>query len=526
MRGGPERGRRAREFIFWAATLVAGITAAALAAHWRWGVPGEWQWQPRTMTGGAPLTGARWWMPIAPGIALIALSLWLMRRARRRVRVRATWALLFVLVALLLQHATLAIAPRPPASMFAGAVILSPVATTYFTEAGKVTDVRAFLADYANRMRTFSQHAQTYPPGPIVFFWLARKAATASAAAQAVLAVVITAAAELTPRDIALTYSVLFRRPVGPDEAAAAILSAWLLGFLGCLSVLPIYLLARDRWGDGAAVAAAALSAALPSLILFTPSILQLVTWETALVLYLFHRAWSRGSIGWAAAAGAMWGIAALTSLEVFALLLLLGVWAVGERWAPRAQQPAPPPDAAGGQDAARSGEHALQVAAASVVGAVVVLAVAYLALGINFPAIVRSALGAHRAVTTRAFARTYSRWLGWNLFDFWMFLGAGLGLWLLRQMVDELRGIAQRRAAGTPLLWAAAITIAVLDLSGVVRAEVGRIWMFLMLPAAAVTGDCVSRVQRPELALAVLLAAQLVQLCGFERYLALFVLL
>jgi len=503
---------RARDLIFWAATLVAGIVAAVVAAHWRWGVPGEWQWQQRA------IVGARWWMPLAPGLALIALSLWLMRIARGGVRVRAAWALLFVLLALMIQHATLAIAPKPPPAMFAGAVIFSPVATTYFTEAGKVENMRAFLADYANRMPTFGQHAQTYPPGPVIFFWLVRRAVAANAAAQTFLAIAITASTNLTPRDIALTYAVLFRRPVGADEAAAAILSAWLLGFLGCLSALPIYLLARDRWGAEAAIAAAALSAALPSLVLFTPSILQLVTFETALVLYLFHLAWSRRSAAWGVAAGAMWGVAALTSLAVFALLLLLAVWAVAERLvAPRAQHPLVPWRV---------------LAPAWMLGALAALALAYLALGINFPAIVRSALGAHREVTTHAFARTYARWLGWNLFDFWMFLGAGLGLWLLRQMGDEIDGLARRGiralqgASWTPLLWALVVTIVALDLSGIVRAEVGRIWMFLMLPAAVVAGRYVSRSERPDLALAVLLAAQLIQVCGFERHLALFVLL
>ena len=497
---------RAKALIFPALTLVAAVGASLLAAYGTWGVPGEWQWRHSV------IQGARWWMPLLPGLCLIGVSVLLLRSARCGRRRSLGWVLALVLLAFALQLTTSAIAPTPPSTMFAGAIILSPVATTYFDEAGKVQDMREFLRDYANRMRTFSQHAQTYPPGPIVFFWTVRKAVERCAPIRTFVAIITALASELGLRDLASTYSVLFHRPVTDAEAAAAVLSAWLLGLLGCLSVVPIYLLARGRWGAEAAVCAAALAATIPSLILFAPSILQLVTLETALVLYLFHLAWSRRSAGWAAAAGAIWTIAALTSLAMLAIPLLLVVWALIEIRMERTP---------------KSGGSLWRVAGWWIAGGLALLALAYLALGINFPAIMRSALGAHRDVTTRAFARTYSLWLGWNLFDFWMFLGAGLGAWLLQQMWVEGRALIRRQQASlTPLLWATVITIAALDVSGVVRAEVGRIWMFLMIPAVAAVGRDISTTQRGDVTLAVLLVAQVIQIYTFQTHLALFVVL
>jgi len=495
---------RAREIIFYALTVIAAVVAGLLAAHWPWGVPGEWQWPRRV------IEFPRWWMPLPPSIALIAFSLWLLRRVRRGAKAAAIWALPLVLLAFMLQLSTLAIAPA--STVRAGAVILSPVATTYFTEAGKIRDMREFLGDYANRMRTFSQHAQTYPPGPIVFFWSVRQTVERSPAVQTMGAILVAAATGLAPADVAGAYARLYGRPVTAPETVAAILSAWLLGLLGCASIVPIFLLARDRWGGAAAVCAGALTAALPSLILFTPSILQLVTLEAAVALYLFHLAWSRRSAAWGAAAGAMWAICMLTSLAMLAIAPVLVAWALIGRF--------------GARDQRWAGAWP-RVAAAWIGGALGVLAVAYLALGINFPAIMHSALGAHREVTTRAFARTYWRWLGWNLFDFWMFLGAGLGLWLLRQMWVETAAAARgHREALTPLLWALAATLVALDLSGVVRAEVGRIWMFLMPPAATAAAAYITSRQRPHLALAIILAAQLAQIYAFQGCLALLVVL
>jgi hypothetical protein len=497
---------RAKDLIFPAIALLAAVGASLLAAHGTWGVAGEWQWRHRD------IQGARWWMPLFPGLCLIVVSLGLLHVARRGRRPSVWLVLPLVLLAFVLQLAVAALAPAPPSTMFAGAIILSPVATTYFDEAGQVRDLREFLRDYANRMRTFSQHAQTYPPGPIVFFWAVRKAVERSAPIQTFVGITTALASELGLRDLATTYGVLYHRPVSDSEAAAAVLSAWLLGLLGCLSIVPIYLLARDRWGAGAAACAAALTATVPSLILFAPSILQLVTVETALLLYLLHRAWSRRSPAWSAAAGAMWTIAALTSLAMLAIPLLLIVWAVIELRMRR-------------EDG--SGRSPWHVAGWWIAGALAVFVVAYLALGINFPAIVRSALGAHREVTTRAFARTYSRWLGWNLFDFWMFLGAGLGVWMMRQMWTEGAATIRRQHASlTPVLWAVIVTLVALDVSGVVRAEVGRIWMFLMVPAAAAVGKHIATARRADAALAVLLVAQLIQIYAFQTHLALFVVL
>lgn len=495
---------RKGNLIFLVVTLLAGIAAAILAASGSWGVPGEWQWQHRV------IQGERWWMPLPPSLALIGFSLWLLGRARERGRISAAWVLVFVVLACVLQLSTLAI--MHDSTAYAGAVILSPVATTYFTEAAQVDDMRSFLRDYANRMPTFSQHAQTYPPGPIVFFWFRQQVIEGSAAVRGFAATLIALVTGFSPADLAGTYTRLYGRPVAIPEAIAAIVCAWQLGLIGCLSILLIFLLARDRWGYPAAVCAAAFSTAIPSFVLFTPSIAQLVAFETALTLYLFHLAWSRRSAAWGALAGAVWTIAALTSLAMLAIPPLLVLWALFDRVAGGARTSAGSP---------------WRVALAWVGGSLALFALAYVVLGIDFPAIVVAALGAHREVTTQAFARTYSRWLGWNLFDFWMFLGAGLGLWLLRQMWTEMRAFGRGpRESLTPLLWAVVLTVAALDLSGVVRAEVGRIWMFLMLPAAAVAGRSVASVERADIALGVILATQLLQISAFERHLALFVVL
>jgi len=115
-----------------------------------------------------------------------------------------------------------------------------------------------------------------------------------------------------------------------------------------------------------------------------------------------------------------------------------------------------------------------------------------YLLLDIDFWAIVKTAFSAHSEVTTTSFRRTYWKWVIVNLLDFGGALGVTAIVWLcwsgrrLAARNDHLR-----RGEVTPLalLLAWALTLLLLDVSGVVRAEVARIWMFLLPPGAALCG-------------------------------------
>jgi hypothetical protein len=63
------------------------------------------------------------------------------------------------------------------------------------------------------------------------------------------------------------------------------------------------------------------------------------------------------------------------------------------------------------------------------------------------------------------------------------------------------------------------------LDVTGLVRGEAGRLWMFLLLPAAVPAGAAIARAGRGvTLAMMATLAMQVLQVLVFKEILSLFV--
>jgi 4-amino-4-deoxy-L-arabinose transferase-like glycosyltransferase len=101
---------------------------------------------------------------------------------------------------------------------------------------------------------------------------------------------------------------------------------------LGALSVLLLYLLTRRIWGRRVGLAAAALAAVFPPLVLLSRELVSetlFIPLELGALLCVLNFRRSGGALAWAAAAGGLCGVAALTRNTGFALMLpvVLGVW-------------------------------------------------------------------------------------------------------------------------------------------------------------------------------------------------------
>ena len=77
---------------------------------------------------------------------------------------------------------------------------------------------------------------------------------------------------------------------------------------------------------------------------------------------------------------------------------------------------------------------------------------------------------------------RPYLPWIWGNIVDFFVFIGIPLTIGFLWQILKELAsGIKERSLSSfSPILWAFVITFIILLLSGKVRGEAARMWLFL----------------------------------------------
>lgn len=455
--------------------LTAGAATVALAAAlsrgWEPGIPGEWVWDHNAL--GAYLVPA-----LVAGLLLVGLVALLCRRERwsRTGGVgRAAWLAALVLVVLALQWALLTAVGPPSVSWAAPAwIIASPNATTYFAASLGVGDVTQWVTAYPQHMAELPYHAQTHPPGFVLLFLFLRRAAAA---------IVPHPGAAWGELAAAINHKFVFE--LTPSDAVAAVGGALVLSLAGALSLIPLYFLGRDLAGERAAVCSTALMAGMPGLLLLGASGDQIILFLATLTLWLCYGAWKKGGLVRPLLAGIAAGVGLFFSLGFAVIGAWLVVWLVL--------------GLVGCEDRKGAARRVLIGGGAAAVGFVGVHILLYWLLGYRPVAVAQQAFGAHRDVTAIAAGRTYWTWVLMNPVEAAVFAGLPLVIaaaWSVRAIARD-SALARVRAC----LAAGLIVLVMLDLSGAVRGEVGRIWLFLFWPAALAAGAWLA--SRPRLAAA-----------------------
>jgi hypothetical protein len=360
-----------------------------------------------------------------------AVFAWLWARSESLNRARAVQiALGLTLCQVLVQWSGLR--TEPGAWSWLDHVVRSPTITGYYTDASKIDDLRAFLHDYPQL--ALEDHSSTHPPGPILFYWVCLKA-------------------------------------FGP--AAAASLGGVLVAILASTGVAVAYVFAGIYTGDPKRrVSFCFVYALMPALVMFTPSFDQIYPMFTMATLLLWHRSFS-------STRAAFWlGLSLFASTMMayqFTLLVIpLSLHALGVL---RAQ--------GWSTDLRRSMQRSAAVAIGVATGAYLLL----WALS-GFNALDSFLAAVVRQLRYAAFLqRPYLASLFFAPYDF--VLGNGVlalplaALYFLRGRRAEL----ERTVAAVGLL-----AILIVDLTGLLRCETSRIWLFLnpllLAPAALGLAD------------------------------------
>lgn len=444
--------------------------------------PENWRWARRPLESFLPLVGLVAVFLAQVGVARRIAAVW----ATGSRRVRLPW--LGAAVALTFGSMLLLTAAEPGGLGNVPRRVMDPSFTSYHTVALRVSDARDFLRRYPRLQRRFPVHGPSQPPGRVMFFYAINRWAGASPERSAR----ILAWGERlggVPRGVAGTTDA---------QRAGAIVAGYLLMLLGACVLIPLVGIVGGRFHAPAVGKAVLLMGVLPAFLLFTPEtdhlVLLLTLIAAAFLLQAMRFAAKRKAVSLAFGAGVAAGLSVFVS---FTSLAALGAWSVAlagmVAFGVRRGDPLP------------NGRQVARIAVGGGVGFLFpVLAVA--AAGMNWFAVFRECLTAADRVQT-LHGRRYSTWVVWNLWDFTLFLGPPLTVaWLLRAR-DEVREWRRGRGldpagriTGAPLregklevpfaLTLVAV-VGLLDVSGRILGETGRIWMFLMpmaVGAAAVS--------------------------------------
>ena len=481
--------------------VVAGLAVAVAVNLFARGIGvglrayrAEWIWRP---------LGRGLRVNLLPAVALsgllVALVWWLNRPGRWQRMPgwgRALSLIGLVLVTFALQCAMVNAVGEPWVAP--GAIIASPASTTFFAISHDVHSVPDYLANYHQIMPTLPHHAVTHPPGLTLFFWAVRRAC----------ALVTPASASTSPVVAGVQwYAEKLGAGFPPSDAVAAIVSALLLALAGSSSILPVYVLARRLAGAEAGLVAACVMAGIPSLLLLSAWSDQLVLFFAVRVICLAYLAWKSERLWVAVIAGAVFAVGTLVSFG----LLVLGAWLVG--WGVLGWLRSPDRGAAARRMLGRTG--------AAFAGFLSFHLALFISTGYRAWTVAYLGLFAHRQETTVEFPRTYWKWVLMNPVEMAVFAGLALvaaALWA------SLRG--GRRDGGAPssslrlflLSWV--IVLVALDVSGIVRAEVGRIWLFLMWPLAVAASGTAASLRTRGMVVTMLVGMQLCQALAMRGYL------
>jgi len=433
----------------------------------------------------------RLWMPMAAGLALAAVTAALCQRWGKTGPVwRGIGLAALMIVVFAFQVGSLNAIGTPWVTP--GAYVVSPNVTSYFAVSLDVKDPAKWMARYPETLASLPYHAATHPPGFVLFFLVVRKAC-----------------AKLIVPSIWLKQAAagyeLFGVGMTPGDAAAAIASALLVALLGALGLAPIYLLARQLTGARAAICATCLAAAMPGLLLLGASPDLVIMSLAALALWLGYCAWSGRP-----AVGALAGLTVAVGLFCSLGFALVAGWAIIWLGIGVLRQ----------QDRGAAVRRALGMGLAGVIGFAIFYLALYLAYDYRPIAVARAALTAHRAVAAMEGVRTYWRWAVMNPGECAIFTGLPLtvaALWSWRALRDP----GQERLRMFVRSWL--VLAVLLDLSGMVRGEVGRIWLFLMWPAALAASAWLSAREDRARAVPVLVLLQVAQAVMMNGYLTIY---
>ena len=373
----------------------------------------------------------------------------------------------------------------------------------FVLDSGLAPDSRTLLADWPAASARLNQHSRTHPPGPLLAVRaldLLGRCLPSDPTGERGL---VSDAAGSLEREAGRVAVRGRKAPRHLPAPGTLVLLALLLPLLSALAAWPVHQLAvAIGLEPDAALLAAALWLTVPARSMFTPSL------DQALPLFVVAAAWMAvsGRRWHALLGGGLLALATFLSYGCLAAAPLVGLLALTAK--------APPGDKAERPLVRRLSRQRGLFLTAGFLLPWIALA---LFTGYDPWTSFRTAAAQHHAIAVGS--RSYGTWLVWNPWDFLLLLGPAI----LALAAASLPGRGERSLlAHRALAWGWWALLLALIVSGSVRGEVGRIWLFLM-PFACVlaAGEAVRRwgprslwsgvLLVLELALALVLAGNLV---------------
>lgn len=430
--------------------------------------PPEWQWAYQFTN-----TLSRIWAPITIGIFGILGFLYFDNKKQKHKFTQLGFILYITIFTLFLQIALLFFS-RAGVGVLLGRII-NPEITGYFTAALSIHSVGSFLSTYQQHVAYFPMRAADHPPFAVLFFSLIL---FLSHFLQFLFPLV--AKIYLHHGDVANIWNhlQLFQK-------LAALLSAVVIPLLSVSFFAPLYFFVKFYYNEKTAIRACFLYSFFPSVSLFLPLNDTFLGLFTVLGFLFFFLGQKKTNLffyclsGFFLSVGSFFSVSLLVPIGMLLMITLLGkVKYVKICW--------------GGV----------------LMGLLFIPIILFLFFHFNtFTVFIK--------ITMLQAKRSYLPWVFYNLYDFFIFSGIPVllcSVLLIKALVTKVKGDI--------LATSFFIVLFVLDISGVSRAEVGRIWMPYMPILAAVVARFLTKEKKLSTsAFGIILVLQLTQLLVMQEF-------
>ncbi|MBN1877393.1 MAG: glycosyltransferase family 39 protein [Anaerolineae bacterium] len=482
--------RRLKNPLTWviALTLVYLIILAIRPSEAFFGVPGQWTWSGRPP---AASTLPRWWMSLALLALLFGAGIWYDKKWDTLSRWHRGAVLISLAVCIPLLQIALKYVHYPYPLEYYLRRTIGPH-NGFWQAAISIDAIGAYLRTYPDYMRAASGvfvHLPVHPPGNIVYLWGWRKVF------EFFPSLGHSIAHYLRGYNCADLAFVTLR-----DSQIAAALGQMLTPLFSGLTILPLYAWGKRLRDARTGWRAALLFSFIPALSLFT------MRWDSAypffavLAFAWLHRGLDTGKARWWFLAGLVISIASFCSFGNATFAPAVALYAALYSW----------------QKSPGTVAKVWKSWLALILGGYTVWGIYHGLTGISVWDIFATTLETHLNL-----GRTYWPWIFYNLYDLVAFAGVPIGFLFMVQSARAWLNVPRRRqhTYELPALTISGVVL-VLNFSGVVRGEVGRMWLPWMpiVALAAVLWLTEKRNERGYPLLAGLMALQCLWMTLFLR--------
>ncbi len=444
--------------------------------------PPDWRWPYEPVN-----TLSRIWFPFTI-MGAIFLSFW---RKEKRFENTSNYRVLILLVVLcFVLQISLLYYSRSGVEVLLHRTI-NPMINGYFTVSTQISNLASFIANFNQSLNDYPMYARFHPPGGILLYYLFELILKPFAHLFSGILAISPYHADVAMIWNELSYSQRFN----------ALGSGFMIAFLASIAIIPTYFSTKLLYGEKAAFRSVALFTFIPSVLLFVPLIDIFMPLFTSISLYFILKGLKEKNYLYYFLSGLVLFIGTFFTLTFLPIIFFIFLILIFKYFQQK-----------------KYFIYFIKSLFVFVLGFTIVPFILFFA-GLNLIEMTKTIMFYHEAAQA---GRKHLVWFFYNLYDFFLFAGIPIGILFIYLFFKELKMFKFKNVKRIEIISVSfLVMLLVVNLSGAVRAETGRIWLpFIPILIIVIANFTTNKLKFTNRQFTLLLLLQATQVIVFQTFL------